>query len=118
MKSRIWYADDIVNLISSLPNGDEPYVECCNRCTMSLGMYAPSGQDLQEPHDQDELYFVLSGSGIFIHGDSKSGFGTGDTLFVAAGVEHRFEDFTDDFTAWVVFWGVTGGETDGAVNDN
>jgi len=32
-------------------------------------------------------------------------------LFVAAGEEHRFEAFSDDFAAWVVFWGEKGGET-------
>lgn len=112
MKSGIWHADDLATMISSLPDGDEPYVECCTRGTMSLGMYAPSGQDLQEPHDQDELYFVLSGSGTFVQGDRKSAFRAGDALFVAAGAGHRFEDFTDDFAAWVVFWGVEGGESD------
>ena len=35
---------------------------------------------------------------------------TGEALFVPAGVEHRFEDFTDDFAAWVVFYGPEGGE--------
>jgi quercetin dioxygenase-like cupin family protein len=32
----------------------------------------------------------------------------GDFLFVAAGVEHRFEGFTDDFTVWVLFYGPEG----------
>jgi hypothetical protein len=31
-------------------------------------------------------------------------------LFVPAGAEHRFEDFTDDLTVWVVFYGPEGGE--------
>jgi hypothetical protein len=30
--------------------------------------------------------------------------------FVAAGVPHRFESFSDDFATWVVFWGPRGGE--------
>ncbi|MDQ3378133.1 MAG: cupin domain-containing protein, partial [Actinomycetota bacterium] len=34
----------------------------------------------------------------------------GDALFVPAGVEHRFENFTDDLVAWVVFYGPEGGE--------
>lgn len=33
-----------------------------------------------------------------------------DAIFVEAGVEHRFEDFSDDFSAWVIFWGPDGGE--------
>jgi hypothetical protein len=31
-------------------------------------------------------------------------------MFVAAGVEHRFEDFTDDLAVWVMFYGPEGGE--------
>jgi hypothetical protein len=32
------------------------------------------------------------------------------SLFVAAGVERRFEDFTEDFAIWRVFYGARGGE--------
>ena len=31
-------------------------------------------------------------------------------LFVEAGVDHRFVDFSDDFETWVIFWGPDGGE--------
>ena len=34
----------------------------------------------------------------------------GEALFVPAGVEHRFEDFTPDFATWVFFYGPEGGE--------
>ncbi len=112
MNSGRWHADNVLNQLSLISQEDEPYVEPFRHGTMSLGMYAPYRHDPQEPHDQDELYFVLSGSGVFVHGDEKSDFKTGDALFVAAGVEHRFEDFTDDFAAWVVFWGTKGGEGD------
>ena len=37
-------------------------------------------------------------------------FGPGDALFVPADVEHRFEEFSDDLSMWVVFWGPAGGE--------
>jgi len=110
MKSGRWHADNVLNQISLIPPEDERYVEPFCHGSMSLGMYAPYRQDLQEPHDQDELYFVLSGSGFFVQGDEKLEFKTGDAVFVAAGVEHRFEDFTEDFSAWVVFWGAKGGE--------
>jgi hypothetical protein len=31
-------------------------------------------------------------------------------MFVAAGTEHHFEDFTDDLAVWVAFYGPPGGE--------
>jgi len=77
---------------------------------MVLELYAPRGIDDQKPHSQDELYFVTRGSGTFVCGAERVRFGPGDALFAAAGVSHRFEDFTDDFETWVVFYGPDGGE--------
>jgi len=78
--------------------------------TMRLLVYAPRGDDPQQPHDQDEIYVIQSGSGWFVNGDDRHEFGPGDALFVHAGVEHRFEEFTEDLSMWVVFWGPDGGE--------
>ena len=93
-------------------SGDERYAVLLEHGTLEIGFYAPSGTDPQTPHDQDEVYVVHSGSGKFVLGDTEQDFGPGDTLFVPAGVEHRFREFTDDFGAWVVFYGPSGGETD------
>lgn len=78
--------------------------------TMELGYYKPVGADHQQPHEQDEIYIVQSGSGWFVCGDERKPFEPGEALFVPAGVVHRFEDFSDDFEAWVVFYGPAGGE--------
>ena len=79
--------------------------------TLEIGMYAPRGNDPQGPHDQDEVYIVHAGSGRFLLGDEELPFEPGDALFVPAGVKHRFVDFSDDFAAWVVFYGPSGGES-------
>jgi mannose-6-phosphate isomerase-like protein (cupin superfamily) len=79
--------------------------------TMRVGVYAPRPpHDLQTPHEQDELYIVISGSGMFAKGDARRPFRPGDLIFVEAGVPHRFEEFGPDFATWVVFWGPSGGE--------
>ncbi len=77
---------------------------------MNLRWYAPRGRDTQTPHEQDEVYLVARGRGRFFVAGLHLPFGPGDLLFVPAGVEHRFEDFTGDFGAWVLFWGPPGGE--------
>ncbi len=79
--------------------------------TMQLGYYRPIGTDDQKPHTQDEIYVVQSGHGVFLRGDEKIRVTSGDALFVAAGIEHRFVDFSEDFAAWVVFYGPEGGES-------
>jgi mannose-6-phosphate isomerase-like protein (cupin superfamily) len=83
--------------------------------TMTLRYYAPRGRDPQIPHEQDEVYVVISGSGMFALGRDEDAlerrtFGPGDAIFAPAGWIHRFENFTDDFATWVVFWGPHGGE--------
>jgi mannose-6-phosphate isomerase-like protein (cupin superfamily) len=67
--------------------------------------YAPQGSDLQTPHDRDELYFVISGTGTFERGAERVAFRAGDMLFAAAGETHRFTDFSSDFVTWVLFYG-------------
>ena len=44
------------------------------------------------------------------YGGSREQFEPGEALFVPAGDTHRFEDFSDDFAVWVVFYGPKGGE--------
>lgn len=78
--------------------------------TLEVEIYAPRGTDPQQPHRRDEVYIVVSGSGEFVHGDRRDRFAPGDFLFVAAGVVHRFENFTDDLVVWVLFYGPEGGE--------
>lgn len=64
----------------------------------------------QSPHEQDELYVVVQGSGVLFHDGRRDPFSAGDAMFIAAGVDHRFEDFTEDLTVWVAFYGPKGGE--------
>jgi len=83
--------------------------------TMTLRYYAPKGTDPQTPHEQDEIYIVATGRGTFALGTEEKtlerrSFGPGDAIFAAAGWVHRFENFSDDFATWVVFWGPKGGE--------
>jgi len=78
--------------------------------SMEVRWYAPVGVDAQTPHDRDELYVVHRGTGWFVNGAARHRFGPGDVLFVPAGVEHRFEEFSEGFATWVVFYGPIGGE--------
>jgi mannose-6-phosphate isomerase-like protein (cupin superfamily) len=94
---------------------DDPGVSRANYAlrhgSMRIGIYAPRGFDDQEPHTQDELYIVASGRGRFVKDGEERPFQPNDAIFVEAGADHRFIDFTDDFSTWVIFWGPTGGES-------
>jgi mannose-6-phosphate isomerase-like protein (cupin superfamily) len=78
--------------------------------SMVLRFYRPPRPDPQGPHEQDELYVVAQGTGWFVRNDERHRIGAGDVLFAAAGETHRFEDVSDDFETWVVFYGPNGGE--------
>ncbi len=80
--------------------------------TLEVGFYRPHGRDQQQPHDRDEVYVVASGTGTFLNGGVRTPFEPGEALFVPAGAEHRFEDFSEDFAVWVLFYGPRGGEAD------
>ena len=71
---------------------------------------APRGTNTQQPHSRDEVYIVAQGTGEFVHGETRMPFAPGDFLFVAAGEDHHFENFTDDLAVWVLFYGPEGGE--------
>lgn len=82
-----------------------PFVVLFERGDFSMELFAPRGRDTQTPHDQDEMYVVASGTGTFRRAGINVAFAPGDALFVPAGVEHRFEQFSEDFRSWVILFG-------------
>jgi mannose-6-phosphate isomerase-like protein (cupin superfamily) len=107
-------AAEILSRIPGAPSkkwpAGERYATALAHGSMSVGLYAPVGADPQTPHSQDELYIVRSGDADFVIAGKRQPCAPGDVLFVGAGVEHRFESLSADFSAWVVFWGPKGGE--------
>ncbi len=92
-------------LINQLPTVDGTYfIEAFRKGNLSIELYKPEKEDLQTPHSQDEIYVIISGSGMFKNGEEHYHFKTNDLIFVPAHEEHRFYDFTDDFSTWVVFF--------------
>lgn len=85
-------------------------VEALRHGTMSLIYFAPEGIDYQTPHDQDEIYIVLEGSGMIeIEGDEHP-FSPGSAIFVRAGQSHRFVGEIRGLKMWAIFYGPKGGE--------
>src|SRR3954451_15163888 len=89
--------------LAALRDAGKEFVTLFRHGTLEVEIYKPHLSDRQRPHSKDELYVVLSGSGTFVCGDRRQPFVTGEVLFAAAGVAHRFEEFTDDFVTWVFF---------------
>ncbi len=88
----------------------EPFALALAHGSMSVEYYAPTGHDPQTPHEQDEIYFIHRGTGELVINGQRYPFKLGDCLFVPANISHRFENFSNDFGTWAVFWGPKGGE--------
>ncbi len=71
---------------------------------VKLVFFAPRGIDHQTFHDEDEFYFISRGSGRLVIAHETFEFRAGDVFFVAAKVPHHFEEFTEDFATWAVFF--------------
>jgi mannose-6-phosphate isomerase-like protein (cupin superfamily) len=92
-------------LVAAAAAAGERYHEFLREPSMSIGLYVlPAGAvDGQSPHTEDEAYVVLAGRSRFTAGDETRDVGPGDTIFVPAGVPHRFHDITDELRLIVLF---------------
>ncbi len=94
----------------ALHNHPEAFVIAFQRGELTVELYEPRGQDLQKPHTRDEVYMVVKGTGKFFCAGETRPFEPGDVLFAPAFATHRFLDFTDDLSVWVIFYGPEGGD--------
>lgn len=81
-----------------------PFAEVFAKGRFSVEIFAPGKKDYQTPHDQDEFYFVISGSADFVRAGVAESCRAGDAIFVPAGEEHFFDAISADFATWVVFF--------------
>jgi len=91
------------------PSGEHS-VSLLSRGTLTVKLSLPVRPNVQTPHEQDEVYVIVRGRGVLVHDGQHDSCEAGDLVFIAAGTEHHFEDFSDDLAVWVVFFGPQGGE--------
>jgi mannose-6-phosphate isomerase-like protein (cupin superfamily) len=89
------------------------YLEFLRIPSMSAGVYvlARGSADLQSPHLQDEVYYVIRGKARMRAGSEDQSVQVGSVIFVAAHAEHRFYDIEEELTVLVFF---SPAETEGA----
>ena len=84
--------------LARLAESKKLFVELFSHGTLSIEVYKPEKIDKQTPHDRDEVYIIISGQGNFFSDGVQYDFKPGDFFFVPAGIEHRFQNFSDDFS--------------------
>jgi mannose-6-phosphate isomerase-like protein (cupin superfamily) len=101
----IWRAFDLEREIAAQRSSGRPYREFLRVPALSCGVYslAAGAKDLQAPHDEDEVYLVVSGRGrVRIDGRERP-VGRGTILYVGATSEHSFFEIEEDITLLVFF---------------
>lgn len=96
---------NLTELIKQQEQSDRSYLEFFRADCLSLGVYrlAAGARDPQQPHGEDEVYYVAVGCGSVKVGAEDREVERGDVIFVRAGVEHRFHSITEDLTLLVFF---------------
>ena len=96
---------DLDNLLARRDQGGRSYLEFMRVPAMSAGIYIlpAGGTDLQRPHEQDEIYYVLSGAAKMTLGSNERKVVKGNVIFVEAKAEHRFFDIEEEVVLLVVF---------------
>jgi len=98
-------AFELADLAARREASGAPYLEFLSVPDLSVGLYVlAAGQpDLQQSHTEDEVYYVVSGSGRITVGDEVRDVQPGSIVFVATAVPHRFHDISEDLTLLVAF---------------
>jgi mannose-1-phosphate guanylyltransferase len=92
-------------LVEQLKQGDKHYAEVLSEESMSVELGHYPNPEPKHPHKEDELYFIISGSGMAAVGDETFSIEEGDVVYVEQGVEHDFFDIDDEITALIIFTG-------------
>jgi mannose-6-phosphate isomerase-like protein (cupin superfamily) len=98
-------AFEIAELLGAQAAGGRPYHEFIRTHDLSVGVYVlpAGGTDRQQPHTEDEVYYVVSGRAQVHVGGEERAVQAGSVIFVGADVEHRFHDIEEELTLLVIF---------------
>jgi mannose-6-phosphate isomerase-like protein (cupin superfamily) len=84
---------------------NQPYHEFLHVPMMSAGVYelGVGDNDTQQPHTEDELYYIVSGKATLLVGASDLPVEAGSMVFLPAHMVHRFHTITEALTILVFF---------------
>jgi mannose-6-phosphate isomerase-like protein (cupin superfamily) len=100
-----WKTFDLAGELEKQASSGRPYREFLRVPALSCGIYTlPAGsEDLQAPHDEDEVYHVLKGRARLKVAGEVVEVGPGSILYVRATAEHSFFEIEEDMTLLVFF---------------
>ena len=103
----------MITLLEALSQVQDPqsrrFAEILKQGNLSVERFSPYTEPM-EPHARDVAYMVVQGTGVFIMGEKRINFETGDFLFTPAGMTHRFDRLSEDVVVWIISYGTNGNE--------
>ena len=105
MTESTWQVFDLQEVRDKLKGEAVEYLEFLNVPALNCGIYflAAGSTDMQAPHDEDEVYMVLSGRARMRLGAEERAVGPGSLLYVSATTQHSFFEIEEDMTLLVMF---------------
>ena len=96
---------DLAELLATQQHGGKLYHEFLRAPSLSMGLYVlpAGGTDPQQPHTEDEVYYVARGRGMIQVGEEQRTVAEGAIVFVPAQVEHRFHSVEEELRILVFF---------------
>jgi len=105
MADRDWKVFDLEELVEKKSSMAPPYLEFLRVPSLSCGIFTlkAGSTDMQHPHDEDEVYYVVSGRArMRVEGEERA-VRPGSILYVRATAEHSFFEIEEDMTLLVFF---------------
>jgi mannose-6-phosphate isomerase-like protein (cupin superfamily) len=99
------HAFELTQLLEERSRAGKPYLEFLRVRDLTVGLYvlAAGASDLQSPHTEDEVYYVVSGKAkIRVAGEERD-VKAGSIIYVARNVEHRFHSLEEELRVLVFF---------------
>lgn len=106
MTDSTWQVFDLAEVRDKLKGEAVEYLEFLNVPALNCGIYflAAGSTDMQAPHDDDEVYVVLSGRArMNLGGEEERAVGPGSLLYISASIAHSFFEIEQDMTLLVIF---------------
>ena len=109
-----WQVFDLDEIRQQLRGESVEYREFLDVPALNCGFYhlSAGSKDMQSPHDEDEVYYVLSGKARMRLGDEDREVGPGSLLYVSATTEHSFFEIEEDMNLLVFFAKGSSGDAD------
>lgn len=96
---------ELAELLAARARAGELYHECVRVPALSAGVYVlpAGGADPQQPHSEDELYYVVRGRGSIVVEGERQPVAAGSLVFVPAQADHRFVEIAEELVVLVFF---------------